>query len=120
MVYIQVMETTAATARQRAFEIRARRSAASDDYVRGLITVAEYNALNSAIDAEKVQAKMIPVSELMPGMVVKLTANSEPHVIAEIEPYTGPIECIAGIARATDGWGISIAAGSSVHLMDVA
>lgn len=115
------METTAATARQRAFEIRARRSAASDDYVRGLITVTEYNALNSAIDAEKkARAKMVPVSELTPGMVVKLTANSEPHVIAEIEPYTGPIECIAGIARATDGWGISIAAGSSVHLMDVA
>ena len=65
-------------------------------------------------------ANLIPVTDLKPGMVVKLTKNAEPHVIAGIEPYTGPIESITGIARATDGWGISIAAGSSVYLMDVA
>lgn len=65
-------------------------------------------------------ANLVPVTDLKPGMVVKLTADSEPHVIAEIEPYTGPIECITGIARATDGWGISVTDGSSVYLMDVA
>ena len=64
--------------------------------------------------------KLIPVTTLKPGMVVKLTSNAEPHVIAEIEPYAGPIDCITGIARATDGWGISIAPGSSVYIMDVA
>jgi hypothetical protein len=34
----------------------------------------------------------------------------QPHLIAEVEPYTGPLDFITGVARAGDGWGISLSA----------
>lgn len=31
-----------------------------------------------------------------------------PHRVAVVEPYAGPLGGITGIARASDGWGISL------------
>jgi len=37
-----------------------------------------------------------------------LVAFGTPHLIRLIEPYEGPFDFVVGIARAADGWGISL------------
>jgi hypothetical protein len=46
--------------------------------------------------------------DISPGDVVMFL--NDPHVIVEVEEYNGPFDFIIGIARAGDGWGISLEA----------
>jgi hypothetical protein len=37
-----------------------------------------------------------------------IVAFGMPHLIRSIEPYVGPFDFVTGVARAADGWGISL------------
>lgn len=51
-----------------------------------------------------------PDDQIGPGDVVMFLGN--PHLIAQIEPYTHPtLGEMTGIARAADGWGITLDGG---------
>lgn len=54
----------------------------------------------------------IRCEEIRAGDVVCFLGD--PHLIERIEPYTGPHDFIMGVAKAADGWGISLEAGSSL------
>ena len=54
--------------------------------------------------------KCKPVAEVAAGDIVVFLGT--PHLVAEIEPYTHPtLGKMVGIARAADGWGITLDTG---------
>lgn len=52
--------------------------------------------------------------DIAPGDVVLFFGT--PHVVRSIDPYTGPFDFICGVARAADGWGISLSPGHCVEV----
>ena len=50
--------------------------------------------------------KCKPSTEISPGDVILFLGSA--HLITEIEPHTGPHDFAIGIARAGDGWGITL------------
>lgn len=62
------------------------------------------------------RTRTITQEELKPGQAVVFLSAT--HLITSIEPYTHPtLPGAFGIARAADGWGMSLWRG---HLIDVA
>ncbi len=55
-----------------------------------------------------------PTEEIKPGDVVMFLGT--PHLIDRIEAYDGPFDFIHGIARAADGWGISLETGATLTI----
>lgn len=57
----------------------------------------------------------VPTEDIKPGVVVVFLGT--PHLIERVEPYTGPLHPdVTHIARAGDGWGISLTEGRGLFL----
>lgn len=56
--------------------------------------------------------------QVVPGMIIDFLGT--PHLIAEIEPYIHPtMGEMVGIARAADGWGITLSPGESTTISTI-
>lgn len=62
------------------------------------------------------KTKQVEAKDLKPGMYLDMLGGVQ--MVAKIEPYTGPLDCITGIARFNNGSGISLTQGQVLTVVE--